>query len=90
MYPSRSLSPDTFGGTVDSIYNAGTLSAGDDRITVPAIGKGTCERFDTLTVSVSGNLPLDTVVQGWINLHCDDNPNHDLHFAYGGRVEPKQ
>ena len=82
--------PDTFGGTVASIYNAGTLSAGDDQITVPASVVVPANGSTTLTVSVSGNLAPDTVVQGWINLHCDDNPNHDLHFAYGGRVEPKQ
>ena len=82
--------PDTFGGTVASIYNAGTLSAGDDQITVPASVVVPANGSTTLTVSVSGNLAPDTVVQGWINLRCDDNPNHDLHFAYGGRVEPKQ
>ena len=82
--------PDTFGGTVASIYNAGNLSAGDDQITVPASVVVLANGSTTLTVSVSGNLAPDTVVQGWINLRCDDNPNHDLHFAYGGRVEPKQ
>src|SRR5213076_3355155 len=30
------FTPDTFGGTVPSIYDAGTLSAGDSRITVPS------------------------------------------------------
>jgi minor extracellular serine protease Vpr len=29
------FTPDDFGGTVPSIWNAGTLSSGDDRITVP-------------------------------------------------------
>jgi len=48
----------TFGGTVPSIYDAGTLSAGDDRITVPANGS------TTMTVTVNGGHALGEVAQG--------------------------
>ena len=73
------FTPSTFGGTVSSVYDAGILSAGDDRITlldsvtVPANGS------TTLTVTVNAGHSLDTV-QGWINL--DGPGSNDLHFAY--------
>src|SRR5206468_9631615 len=69
--------PDTFGGTVPSIYDAGTLSAGDNRITVPGSVTVPANGSTTLTVSVSAH---GEVVQGWINL--DGPGSNDLHFAY--------
>src|SRR4029453_13573239 len=72
------FTPSTFGGTVPLIWNAGTLSAGDDRITVPASVTVPPNGSTTLTVSVSSGL-ADTV-QGWINL--DAPGTNDLHFAY--------
>src|SRR5207248_6799617 len=47
------FTPDTFGGTVPSIWNAGTLSAGDDRITVPASVTVPANGSPTRTVTVS-------------------------------------
>ena len=40
------FTPDTFGGTVPSIWNAGTFSAGDPAITCPGQRNGTGQRFD--------------------------------------------
>src|SRR5438105_2379659 len=60
------FTPDTFGGTVPSIYDAGTLSAGDSRITVPSSVTVPANGSTTLTVSV--NAAHGDVVQGWINL----------------------
>jgi minor extracellular serine protease Vpr len=71
------FTPDTFGGTVPSIWDAGTLSAGDDRITVPASVTVPANGSTTLTVTVAGR---GEVVQGWINLDGPDS--NDLHFAY--------
>jgi minor extracellular serine protease Vpr len=71
------FTPDTFGGTVPSIWNAGTLSAGDDRITVPGSVTVPANGSTTMTVTVSGR---GEVVQGWINL--DGPGSNDLHFAY--------
>jgi hypothetical protein len=71
------FTPDTFGGTVPSIWNAGTLSAGDDRITVPGSVTVPANGSTTLTVTVSGR---GEVAQGWINL--DGPGSNDLHFAY--------
>ena len=59
------FTPDTFGGTVPSIYDAGTLSPGDARITVPGSVTVPANGSTTVTVTVSGR---GEVVQGWINL----------------------
>jgi minor extracellular serine protease Vpr len=74
------FTPDTFGGTVPSIWNAGTLSAGDDRITVPASVTVPTNGSTTMTVTVNAGHGLGEVVQGWINL--DGPGSNDLHFAY--------
>jgi minor extracellular serine protease Vpr len=72
------FTPDTFGGTVPSIYNAGTLSSGDDRITVPASVTVPANGSTTMTVTV--NAAQGDVAQGWINL--DGPGSNDLHLAY--------
>jgi minor extracellular serine protease Vpr len=73
------FTPSTFGGTVSSVYDAGILSAGDDRITVPGSVTVPANGSTTLTVTVNAGHSLDTV-QGWINL--DGPGSNDLHFAY--------
>jgi subtilisin family serine protease len=73
------FTPSTFGGTVSSVYDAGILSAGDDRITVPDSVTVPANGSTTLTVTVNAGHALDTV-QGWINL--DGPGSNDLHFAY--------
>jgi minor extracellular serine protease Vpr len=80
------FTPDTFGGTVSLIYDAGILSAGDNRISVPATVTVPANGSTTLTVSVNPGLAGHTVVQGWINL--DGAGNNDLHFAYYAQVGP--
>src|SRR5216117_2670553 len=72
------FTPDTFGGTVSSIYDAGILSAGDDRITVPGSVTVPANGSTTMTVTVSA--AHGDVAQGWINL--DGPGSNDLHFAY--------
>ena len=74
------FTPDTFGGTVESIYDAGILSANDDRIAVPASLTVPANASTTLTVTVNGGLPPGEVVQGWINL--DGPGSNDAHFGY--------
>ena len=78
------FTPDTFGGTVLSIYDAGTLSSGDDRITVP--GSVTVPANGSTTMTVTVNSSHGDVVQGWINL--DGPGSNDLHFAYYAQVGP--
>ena len=78
------FTPDTFGGTVSSIYDAGTLSSGDDRVTVPASVTVPANGSTTMTVTV--NSSHGDVVQGWINL--DGPGSNDLHFAYYAQVGP--
>ena len=72
------FTPSTFGGTVPSIYGAGTLSLGDGRINVPASVTVLANGSATMTVTV--NAGLGEVVQGWVNL--DGPGSNDLHFAY--------
>ncbi len=76
------FTPDTFGGTVSSIYDAGILSSGDDRITVPSSVMVPANGSTTMTVTV--NSSHGDVVQGWINL--DGPGSNDLHFAYYAQV----
>ena len=76
------FTPDDFGGTVPSIWNAGTLSSGDDRITVPGSVMVPANGSTTMTVTV--NSSHGDVVQGWINL--DGPGSNDLHFAYYAQV----
>lgn len=78
------FTPDTFGGTVPSIYDAGTLSSPDERITVPASVTVPAGGSTTLTVTVSAG--IGGTVQGWVNL--DAAGNNDLHFAYYAHVGP--
>jgi len=80
------FTPSTFGGTVPSVFDAGTLSSGDSRITVPSSVTVPANGSTTLTVSVNGGLPLGTIVQGWINL--DGPGTNDLHFGYYAQVGP--
>jgi minor extracellular serine protease Vpr len=72
------FTPSTFGGTIPSIYDAGTLSAGDERITVPASVTVPANGSTTMTVTVSA--AHGDVAQGWINL--DGPGSNDLHLAY--------
>jgi len=80
------FTPSTFGGTVPAVYDAGTLSSPDERITVPASVTVSANGSTTLAVSVNAALPAGTVVQGWVNL--DGSGTNDLHFAYYAQVGP--
>jgi len=79
------FTPSTFGGTVPSVYDAGTLSSGDTRITVPSSVTVPANGSTTLTVTVNAGLPHGTVVQGWIDLNSGSD---DLHLAYYAQVGP--
>src|SRR5881398_1630063 len=78
------FTPSTFGNTVPLIWNAGTITPGDDRITVPASVMVPADGSTTLTVTVAAG--IGETVQGWINL--DGPVNNDLHFAYYAHVVP--
>ena len=78
------FTPDTFGGTVPSIWNAGTFGRADPAITVPGSVTVPANGSTTLTVRVSA--AQGTTVQGWVNL--DGDGENDLHFAYYAKVSP--
>jgi minor extracellular serine protease Vpr len=77
------FTPSTFGGTISSIYGAGTLSSGDSRITTPTSVTVPANGTATLTVSVNPGLNGQTIL-GWINL--DGPGSSDYHFAYSAYV----
>jgi minor extracellular serine protease Vpr len=76
------FTPSDFGGSVPLAFDAGILSAGDDRITVPPSVNVPAHGSTTLTVTVSSS--HGDVVQGWVNL--DGPGTNDLHFAYYATV----
>lgn len=80
------FAPDTSGGTVDLIYNAGHLTSGDDRVTAPTTVTVPANSSTMLTLTVSGGLTPGSIVQGWISL--DGEGDNDLHFAYAAQVGP--
>ena len=79
------FTPSTFGGTVPSVFDAGVLSSGDTRLTVPASVNVPANGSATLTVTVNAGLPHGTLVQGWIDLNSGSD---DLHFGYYAQVGP--
>jgi minor extracellular serine protease Vpr len=79
------FAPSTFGGTVSSVYDAGILSAGDNRVTVPSSVTVPANGTTTLTVAVNPGLPKGSAVQGWITL---TGPSGPYHFAYYAVVGP--
>jgi minor extracellular serine protease Vpr len=79
------FTPSTFGGTVPSVFDAGVLSSGDNRLTVPGSVTVPANGSTTLTVTVNSGQPLGTVIQGWIDLNSGSDA---LHFAYYAQVGP--
>jgi subtilisin family serine protease len=79
------FTPSTFGGTVPSVYDAGVLSSGDNRITVPGSVTVPANGSTTLTVTVNSGQALGAVIQGWIDLNSGSD---DLHFSYYAQVGP--
>ena len=79
------FTPSTFGGTVPSVFDAGVLSSGDNRLTVPGSVTVPANGSTTLTVTVNSGQALGTVIQGWIDLNSGSD---DLHFAYYAQVGP--
>ncbi len=84
----RQFTPSTFDGTVSALYNAGVVSNGDARITVPTMVTVPANGSTTLTLTVGGALRPPSFITGWINLQGEGH--NDLHFAYGAQVVPPQ
>jgi minor extracellular serine protease Vpr len=73
-------------GALGSVYNGGSTSAGDSRISFPStftVGPGETK---TLTISVKAGLPLGTIVQGWLTLAGSNDVEY--HLAYWAHVAP--
>jgi minor extracellular serine protease Vpr len=71
--------------TLPPAYDAGMITPGDDRITIPSSVTVPAHGSTTLTVSVNAHQSHGTIVQGWINLTGGAS---DLHFAYYAQVGP--
>jgi minor extracellular serine protease Vpr len=66
-------------------FDAGTITAGDSRVSFPSSVTVPGNGATTLTVSVNSGLAPGTVVQGWITLTGSSGP---YHFAYYAVVGP--
>ena len=80
------FTPSTFGGTVSSIYGAGTITNGDSRISVAPSFSVPAGGSYNLTVTVNPGHSNGAIVHGWISL--DGPGSNDLHFAYYAQVSP--
>jgi len=80
------FTPSTFGNTVSSVYDAGTVTTGDSRISVPNSFTVPASASYNLSITIQPGLSPGTVVQGWINLA--GNGGNDLHLAYYAVVGP--
>ena len=80
------FTPSTFSGTVSSAFDAGTITSGDSRISVPSSFTVPAGGSYNLTVTVSPGLSPGSVVQGWIKLAGSSGNN--LHFGYYAVVGP--
>lgn len=80
------FTPSTFSNSVSGIYDAGNITSGDNRISVPSSFTVPANGSHNLSVTVKPGLSPGAVVQGWINLTGTGGNN--LHFAYFGIVGP--
>lgn len=80
------FTPSTFSNTVSSAFDAGTITSGDSRISVPSSFSVPASSSYNLTVTVKPGLSPGAVVQGWINLTGSGDNN--LHLAYYAVVGP--
>lgn len=72
-------------GALGSVFNAGSISAGDSRISFPStftVGPG---ETTSLPITVKAGLALGSVVQGWLTL---TSGSVEYHFAYWAHVAP--
>jgi minor extracellular serine protease Vpr len=70
-------------GTLGSLYNAGTTSAGDSRLTFPSTVTVPANGTATITVWVNAGA-AGSVVQGWIQLANGSNTYHFAYWAFRG------
>jgi minor extracellular serine protease Vpr len=83
------FTPSTFNNTVSSAFDAGTITTGDTRISVPSSFSVPAMGSYDLTVTVNPGLSPGAIIQGWINLKgTGSNTGNNLHFAYYAVVGP--
>ncbi|MER3418038.1 MAG: hypothetical protein C4343_02775 [Chloroflexota bacterium] len=73
-------------GALGALYNGGSTSTGDARISFPStftLGPG---QTKNLTITVKPGLPLGSIVQGWIVLAGPGNLEY--HLAYWAHIAP--
>lgn len=87
--PNASGTPGAFLGrpdTMSSAFDAGIITSGDSRISVPSSFSVPASGSYNLTVTVKPGFSPGAVVQGWINLAGTGGNN--LHLAYYAVVGP--
>jgi hypothetical protein len=83
---TSTFTPSTFGNTVSSVYDAGMITSGDNRILVPSSFTVPANGSYNLSITIKPGLSPGAVVQGWIDLTGTGGNN--LHLAYSGIVGP--
>ena len=78
------FTPSTFGDSILSVYDAGTITSGDPRISVVPSFSVPAGGSYNLTVTI--NAGSTGTVQGWIRLNGPGS--NDLHLAYYAHVGP--
>lgn len=69
-----------------SVFNAGSISAGDSRISFPSSLAVPAGGTANLTITVKAGLPLGSIVQGWLTL--TESGGAKYHLAYWAHVAP--
>lgn len=75
-------------GALGSVFNAGTTSAGDARISFPTSPITVPAGVSTLTISVNPGLSFGSIIQGWLTMTGTGGTTGSYHFAYWAEVAP--
>lgn len=73
-------------GSLGAVFNGGSTSAGDSRISFPSTLTVPANGTADLTITVDAGLPLGTIVQGWLTLTGPGDVEY--HLAYWAHVAP--
>lgn len=73
-------------GALGAVYNAGSVTSGDSRISFPPSITVPAGSSADLTITVKEGLPLGTIVQGWLSL--TGSGGVEYHLAYWAHVAP--
>ncbi len=73
-------------GGLGSVFNGGSITSGDSRISFPSSITVPAGGSTDLTITVKAGLPLGSIVQGWLTLTASGDIEY--HLAYWAHVAP--